>query len=101
MAYTYEIQDYTYHRAKVGTQTYVDRCSSGYTDAEGNFHWIEQPHDCTQTRDVYGDVLDPTPAGWEDTGTHWQKKDNTPEGWADDGHQWVQTTGKITKVVPA
>ena len=101
MAYTYEIQDYTYHRAKVGTETYVDRCASGYTDAEGNFHWIEQPHDCTQTRDVYGDVLDPTPAGWEDTRTHWQKKDDTPEGWADDGHQWVQTTGKITKVVPA
>jgi hypothetical protein len=53
------------------------------------------------TRDVFGDVKDATPAGWEDTGSNWRKRDETPSGWADDGSQWIQTTGLVEKVVPA
>ena len=101
MGYTYQTQDYTYHYGKTGTQSVISRCSSGYTDDDGNFHWIEEPHECTVTQDVYGDIKDATPAGWEDTGSNWRKKDDTPAGWSDDGSQWVQTADKIEKVVPA
>ena len=101
MGYTYQTQDYTYTYKKTGTETYTDTCSSGYTDENGQFHWIEQPHPCTQTRDVFGNVKGATPSGWEDTGSNWRKKDDAPSGWMDDGSQWVQTTGKVEKVVPA
>ncbi len=100
MAYTYQTQEYTYHQGKIGTKQVLSRCSSGYTDEQGNFHWIEQPHDCWRTQDVIGDIKDTTPAGWEDTGSHWRKRDDTPAEWSDDGSQWVQTADKIEKVVP-
>ena len=100
-AYSYQTKEYTYHQGKVGTRTITDTCASGYTDDEGQFHWIEQPHPCSKTVDVMGDIKDDTPAGWEDTGSNWRKKDDTPSGWMDDGSQWVQTTAKIEKVVPA
>ena len=100
MAYTYQTQEYTYHQGKIGTKQVLSRCSSGYTDEQGNFHWIEQPHDCWRTQDVIGDIKDTTPAGWEDTGSHWRKRDDTPAEWSDDGSQWVQTAEKIEKVVP-
>ena len=101
MGYTYQTQDYTYHYGKTGTENVISRCSSGYTDENGNFHWIEEPHECTVTQDVYGDIKDATPSGWEDTGSNWRKKDDTPSGWSDDGSQWVQTTDKVAKEVPA
>ena len=101
MGYTYQTQDYTYTYKKTGTETYTDTCASAYTDENGQFHWIEQPHPCTKTRDVFGNVKDATPAGWEDTGSNWRKKDDAPSGWMDDGSQWVQTTGKIEQVFPA
>lgn len=101
MGYTYSTRDYTYSYAKTGTETYTDTCASGYTDDQGQFHWIEQPHPCTRTRDVYGNIKDATPAGWSDTGSNWSKKDDAPAGWSDDGSQWVQTTDKVTQVVPA
>ena len=101
MAYTHQTQEYTYTYKKIGTETYIDTCASGYTDETGQFHWVQQPHACTKTRDVMGDVKDSTPPGWEDTGSLWRKKDATPQGWADDGSQWLQTTGKVATVVPA
>lgn len=101
MGYTYSTRDYTYTYGKTGTETYTDTCASGYTDDQGQFHWVEQPHPCTRTRDVYGNIKDATPVGWSDTGSNWSKKDDAPAGWSDDGSQWVQTAEKIAQVVPA
>lgn len=101
MGYTYSTRDYTYTYGKTGTETYTDTCASGYTDDQGQFHWVEQPHPCTRTRDVYGNIKDATPVGWSDTGSNWSKKDDAPAGWSDDGSQWVQTADKIAQVVPA
>lgn len=101
MGYTYSTRDYTYTYGKTGTELVWDRCSSAYTDENGQFHWIEQPHDCQVSRDVYGNIKDATPAGWSDTGSNWSKKDDAPSGWSDDGSQWVQTADKIAQVVPA
>ena len=101
MGYTYQTQSYTYTRGKVGTESFVSTCSSGYTDSSGTIHYLVPPHPCTITRDVFGDIKDPTPEGWEDTGSSWRKKDDAPAGWSDDGSQWVQTSDKIAQVVPA
>lgn len=101
MAYTYQTQDYTFTRGKTGTQDIQAICSSSFTDADGVKHWIVEPHECTITRDVFGDIKDPTPAGWEDTGSNWRKQDDAPAGWSDDGTQWVQTAEKVAQVVPA
>ena len=101
MGYTYQTQGYTYTRGKIGTEDVVSTCWSGYTDSEGTFHYTVERHECTITRDVFGDIKDPTPAGWEDTGSNWRKKDDAPAGWSDDGSQWVQTADKIAQVVPA
>ena len=101
MGYTYQTQGYTYTRGKVGTEEFTSSCWSGYEDSEGTFHYTIEPHECTITRDVFGDIKDPTPAGWEDTGSNWRKKDDAPAGWSDDGSQWVQTADKIAQVVPA
>ena len=101
MGYTYQTRNYAYTRGKTGTEDVVSTCWSGYTDSEGTFHYTVEPHECTITRDVFGDIKDPTPAGWEDTGSNWRKKDDAPAGWSDDGSQWVQTTDKVAQVVPA
>lgn len=101
MAYTYQNQGYTYTRGKIGTEEIRAICSTGYTDPDGVTHYTVQPHECTITRDVFGNIKDPTPAGWEDTGSNWRKKDDSPTGWSDDGSQWVQTTDKVAQVVPA
>lgn len=100
-AYTYSTRSYTYTYGKTGTETFVDTCSSGYTDDSGQFHWVEQPHPCQRSRDVYGNIKDATPAGWTDTGSAWSKKDDAPAGWSDDGAQYVQTADKVAKEVPA
>lgn len=100
-AYTYSTRSYTYTYGKTGTETFMDTCSSGYTDANGQFHWVQQPHPCQQTRDVFGNIKDATPAGWTDTGSGWSKKDDAPAGWSDDGAQYVQTADKVAKEVPA
>lgn len=99
--YTYSTRAYTYTYGKTGTETYTDTCSSGSTDQDGQFHWVEQPHPCTRTRDVYGNVKDATPTGWSDTGSNWSKKDDAPAGWSDDGSQYVQTADKVAREVPA
>lgn len=101
MGYTYSTRDYTYTYGKTGTQLVWSRCSSGYTDDQGQFHWVEQPHDCQVTQDVFGDIKDPTPAGWSDTGSNWSKKDDAPAGWSDDGSQYVQSADKVAREVPA
>ena len=101
MGYTYQTQGYTYTRGKTGTEDIIATCFSRYTDPDGVTHYTVEPHECTITRDVFGDIKDPTPAGWEDTGSNWRKKDDAPAGWSDDGSQWVQTTDKIAQVVPA
>ena len=101
MGYTYQTQDYTYTRGKVGTETFASTCSHSYTAPDGTIQYLVPPHPCTITRDVFGDIKDPTPAGWEDTGSNWRKKDDAPAGWSDDGSQWVQTTEKVAQVVPA
>jgi hypothetical protein len=100
-AYTFSTRSYTYTYGKTGTETFTDTCSSGYTDASGQFHWVEQPHPCQRTRDVYGNIKDATPTGWTDTGSNWSKKDDAPAGWSDDGSQYVQTAEKIAREVPA
>lgn len=96
---------YTYTYGITGTETFTDTCSSGYTDADGNFHWVEQPHACTKTRNVYGDIKNPTPAGYSDNGSAWVKdiqvKDAAPAGYADNGTAWVTTTAKVARTVTA
>lgn len=99
--YTFATRSYTYTYGKTGTETFTDTCSSGYTDEHGQFHWVEQPHPCQRTRDVFGNVKDTTPTGWTDTGSNWSKKDDAPAGWSDDGSQYVQTAEKIAREVPA
>ncbi len=99
--YTFSTRAYTYTYGKTGTETYVDSCSSGYTDSDGQFHWVEQPHPCQRSRDVYGNIKDPTPAGWSDTGSNWSKKDDAPAGWSDNGSSYVQTADKVAREVPA
>ena len=101
MGYTYQTQGYTYTRGKTGTEQIRATCFSEYTDPEGVTRYLVAPHECTITRDVFGDIKNPTPAGWEDTGSNWRKKDDAPAGWSDDGSQWVQTTDKIALVIPA
>ena len=101
MGYTYQTQGYTYTRGKTGTEDITATCFSRYTDPDGTTHYSVPPHECTITRDVFGDIKNPTPAGWEDTGSNWRKKDDAPAGWSDDGSQWVQTADKVAQVIPA
>ena len=102
--YTYTTTSYTYHQEQTGTKpTYTSTCDAVRTVwKEGSWQVEHYSYPCTKGGEpIYQDVKDPTPAGWEDTGTGWRKKDPAPAGYSDDGSQYVQTAEKIAQVVPA
>jgi hypothetical protein len=109
MAYTFDVQPYTYHPENIYGYGQVDWAYSwGYCTGSGKSgNWPNGDPYC-QTA-VYGNnavvgtqqVKDATPTGYTDTGSAWSKKNPTPEGWLDDGTQWVKTVAKEAQVVPA
>lgn len=110
MAYTFHTQTqtraYTYTNKVIGTTSRQGTCDAVYEYWDGFSNNIgHYSYPCTITSDVYGDVKDETPAGFEDDGSAWVKhtqvKDATPSGYRDNGTAWVTTTAKVAKVVPA
>jgi hypothetical protein len=98
LAYTYRTADYTYHQEQIGsTPTYSSTCDAVRTVwKEGSWQVEHYDYPCIKGGEpIFGQVKDPTPIGWEDTGTGWRMKEAPPAGYTDDGSQYVQTADKI------
>jgi hypothetical protein len=109
LPYTYVTQAYTYTWGIVGWHDVADAYAADMARSTGTYcPWGGTYNNgglcigATYHRENdYGNIKDPTPSGFTDTGTEWKKKDATPMGYTDDGTQWVKTTAKIATEVPA
>jgi hypothetical protein len=109
LAYTYETRPYTYTWGVVGWHDVADAYAADMARSTGTYcPWGGAYNNgglCIgatfHRENDYGNIKDPTPAGFTDTGTEWKKKDAPPTGFTDDGTQWVKTTAKIAIEVPA
>ncbi len=109
LPYSYETRAYTYTWGVVGWHDVADsyaadmvRSTGSYCPWGGSYDNVGLCVGATYHRvNDYGNIKDPTPAGFTDTGTEWKKKAATPAGYTDDGTQWVKSTAKIATEVPA
>jgi hypothetical protein len=109
LAYTYETRPYTYTWGVVGWHDVADAYAADMARSTGTYcPWGGTYNNgglCIgatfHRENDYGNIKDPTPAGFTDTGTEWKKKDVAPAGYTDNGTQWVKTTAKIATEVPA
>jgi hypothetical protein len=109
LPYTYETRAYTYTWAVVGWHDVADAYAADMARSTGTYcPWGGTYNNgglCIgatfHRENDYGNIKDPTPAGFTDTGNEWKKKEAAPTGFTDDGTQWVKTTAKIATEVPA
>jgi hypothetical protein len=109
LPYTYETRAYTYTWGVVGWHDVADAYAADMARSTGTYcPWGGTYNNgglCIgatfHRENDYGNIKDPTPAGFTDTGNEWKKKEAAPTGFTDDGNQWVKTTAKVATEVPA
>jgi hypothetical protein len=109
LPYTYETRAYTYTWGVVGWHDVADAYAADMARSTGTYcPWGGTYNNgglCIgatfHRENDYGNIKDPTPSGFTDTGNEWKKKEAAPTGFTDDGNQWVKTTAKVATEVPA